>query len=135
LSSIVREHNIGLTTWSPLYFGVLSGKYNNGIPEGSRATINDMSWVRDRLTPERIAMVRQLTALASDLELTTAQLAIAWILRRKEISSVITGAPRVEQLDENLGAAEAIETLNNDVLERIEEILSAGSENNDDDLD
>lgn len=120
---LTKELGIGLTTWSPLSYGILSGKYNNGIPEGSRASLEDMGWIRDRITPERIDSVRQLTSLALELDMTTAQLAIAWILRRKEVASVITGATRLEQLDENLGAAEAAEKLNNDLLERIDRIM------------
>jgi len=123
LALIAREYGLGLTTYSPLYYGILSGKYNDGIPEGSRAALADMAWIRDRITPERVAIVRQLTALAEDHEMTTAQLAIAWILRRKEISSVITGATRVEQLDENIAGGEYAESLTDDVLERIEQIV------------
>ena len=82
-----------------------------------------MAWIRDRITPERIGIVRQLTALATELGLTTAQLAIAWILRRKEVSSVITGATSLEQLDENLAADDAEEHLTDEVLERIEQIM------------
>lgn len=123
LSPICKEFGLGLTTWSPLYFGILSGKYNEGIPEGSRASLEDMAWIRDRITPDRIAIVRQLTSLAQELSITTAQLAIAWLLRRKEVSSVITGATRLEQLDENLGAAEAVELLTDDIQEQIEQIL------------
>jgi voltage-dependent potassium channel beta subunit len=123
LTPVAREFGLGLTTWSPLYFGILSGKYNEGIPAGSRASLPDMGWIRDKITPERIQVVKQLTALASDMEITTAQLAIAWILRRKEVSSVITGATRMEQLDENLGAAEALEKLDEDILDQIEQIV------------
>ncbi len=123
LSPLSRDLGLGLTTFSPLYYGILSGKYNNGIPEGSRATLNDMGWMRDRITPERIAIVRQLTSMAEKLGFTTAQLAIAWILRRKEVSSVITGATRLEQLDENLAATEAVDRLTDDVLEQIEKIV------------
>lgn len=115
-----RELGMGLTTFSPLYHGILTGKYNQGIPDGSRATLNDLSWMRDRITPERIAMVRKLTEIAQEINLTTGQLAIAWILRRREISSVITGATRLEQLDENLAAADAVERLTNELLERID---------------
>lgn len=122
LSPISREYGLGLTTWSPLSNGILSGKYNEGIPEGSRASLPDMTWIRDRLTPERLVVVRQLTALAQELGLTTAQLAIGWILRRKEVNSVITGATRIEQLDENITAGETKERLTDDVLERIEQI-------------
>jgi len=123
LSPLCKEFGLGLTTWSPLYFGILSGKYNEGIPTGSRASLPDMQWIRDRITPERVTIVRQLTRLAQELGITTAQLAIGWILRRKEVSSVITGATRVEQLDENLMAAEAAEKLSEDVLDQIETML------------
>jgi aryl-alcohol dehydrogenase-like predicted oxidoreductase len=120
---LVKELGMGLTTWSPLASGILSGKYNDGVPAGSRAAMENMNWVRDRLTPELIGRMRRLTELASSLGVTTGQLAIAWLLRRKEVSSVITGATRMEQLDENLGAAEAVEKLTNDVLEKIDTIM------------
>ncbi len=122
LTPVVREFGIGLTTFSPLSYGILSGKYNEGIPDGSRASLSDMAWIRDRITPERIAVTRELTRLAGELEMTTAQLALAWILRRKEISSVITGATRLEQLDENLAVSEYVDRLTDDVLEQIEQI-------------
>jgi len=122
LAPVAREFGIGLTTFSPLFYGILSGKYNEGIPEGSRASLPDMAWIRDRITPERIAVTRELTRLAGELEMTTAQLALTWILRRKEVSSVITGATRLEQLDENLAATEYVDRLTDDVLEQIEQI-------------
>ena len=122
LAPICKELGIGLTTFSPLAYGLLSGKYNDGIPANSRMATTDMAWIRDSITPEKVSKVRQLTALAQTLDLTTAQLAIAWLLRRKEISSVITGATQVEQLDENLAAGEAEDKLTDDVLERIEKI-------------
>lgn len=124
LMPIARELGLGLTTWSPLHYGILTGKYNNGIPAGSRASLPEMSWIRDHITPERIAAVRQLSALAESLDMTTAQLSIAWILRRKEISSVITGATRIEQLDENLGAAEAHDRLSEELVDEIFRIIS-----------
>ncbi len=123
LAPVCREFGIGLTTWSPLYSGVLTGKYNDGIPEGSRASLENMSWIRDRITPDRVAKVRALTSIANQFDITTAQLAIAWLLRRKEVSSVITGATRLEQLDENLLAADAQKYLSDDVLEQIESVL------------
>ncbi len=123
LTPVCREFGIGLTTWSPLYYGILSGKYNDGIPEGSRASLENMSWIRNRITDEKIEKVKSLTSLANELEITTAQLAIAWLLRRKEVSAVITGATRLEQLDENLLAAEAQQKLTDEVLERIEIII------------
>ncbi len=122
LAPITREFGLGLTTYSPLYNGILSGKYNDGIPEGSRVTLPDYGWIRDLITPERIAITRHLTALAQELGLTTAQLAIAWLLRRKEISSVITGATSLEQLDENVATSEFLDQLTDDVLDQIEEI-------------
>jgi voltage-dependent potassium channel beta subunit len=123
LAPICKEFGIGLTTWSPLYSGILAGKYNDGVPVGSRASMESMSWIRDRITPERIEIVERLSKVARDLGLTSAQLAIAWLLRRKDVSSVITGATHLEQLNENLLAADAIEKLTDDVLETIEQVL------------
>ena len=123
LSSLCKEYGLGLTTWSPLYYGILTGKYNDGIPEGSRASMESMAWIRDRITPERVTIVRELANLAAEMDITTAQLAIAWLLRRKEVSSVITGATNLKQLQDNLDAAEAVEKLNDDVLDKIESIL------------
>ncbi|MCX6079465.1 MAG: aldo/keto reductase [Chloroflexi bacterium] len=123
LSSLCKEYGLGLTTWSPLYYGILTGKYNDGIPVGSRASMENMAWIRDRITPERVAIVRQLADIANDMHITTAQLAIAWLLRRKDISSVITGATNLKQLQDNLDSAEAVEKLQDDVLEQIEQIL------------
>ena len=122
LSPICRDQGIGLTTFSPLEQGILSGKYNDGIPTGSRADLDSMAWIRDRITPDKVAIVRQLTVLANELGCTPSQLAIAWILRRKEVSSVITGATSLEQLDENIGASAYEEQMSDDVLERIEQI-------------
>ncbi|MEI6291805.1 MAG: aldo/keto reductase [Chloroflexota bacterium] len=123
LSSLCKEYGLGLTTWSPLYYGILSGKYNDGIPMGSRAAMENMAWIRDRITPERVTIDRQLTEIANDMHITTAQLAIAWLLRRKDISSVITGATNLKQLQDNLDSAEAVEKLHDDILEQIEQIL------------
>jgi len=123
LAPICSEYGIGLTTYSPLNSGILSGKYNDSIPERSRATLDDMGWLKDRLTPEAVTQVRQLTKIASNSGVTTAQLAIAWLLRRKEVSSVISGATRLEQLDENLAAAEYKDVLTADLLDAIESIF------------
>ncbi len=123
LDPLVKDFGIGLMTWSPLYYGLLSGKYNDGVPEGSRASMKDMHWLSDHITIERLNQVRHLTALARELDLTTAQLALAWILRRKEINSVIMGASRPEQLDENLLAADAEDILSEEVLDTIEGIM------------
>jgi len=123
LAPVCKEFGIGLTTFSPLYYGILTGKYNEGIPKGTRAGRDGYGWIRERITPERIAIVDMLASLAASLGLTTAQLAIAWLLRRKDVASVITGATRVKQLKENIVAGEAADKLTNDILEKIELIL------------
>ncbi len=125
---LCRELGLGLTTFSPLYYGILTGKYNEGIPQGSRASLDDYGWIRDHITPERISIVKKLTGVANDLGITPSQLAIAWILRRKEVSSVITGSTRLEQLDENLAASEAYERFTEDDIDRIFECLSGYQE-------
>jgi aryl-alcohol dehydrogenase-like predicted oxidoreductase len=85
-----------------------------------------MGWILERITPAAVDKVRQLTELACDLDATTAQLAIAWVLRRKEVSSVITGATRLEQLDENLAAADFAGQLSDDLLDKIDVIFHEG---------
>lgn len=123
LAPLCADRGLGLMAWGPLASGILSGKYNAGIPKESRAALEGMAWLRDQLTPERLDKVRQLTALAGDLGLTTAQLALAWLLRRKDLCTVITGATSVDQLEENLEAVTATGKLNEAILERVEEIL------------
>ena len=123
IAPLSRELGIGLTTFSPLYFGILTGKYNQGIPKGSRASLESMAWIQNYLTPEVLNVVQDLGIIAADLGITQAQLAIAWLLRRKEVSSVITGATNLKQLQDNLGAADAIALLTDDVLEEIETVL------------
>jgi len=124
LAPICVKYGIGLTTFSPLYYGVLTGKYNDGIPQGSRLAREDLAWIRERVTPEMITKVRSLALIAQELGLTTGQLALAWLLRRSEVSSVITGASRVEQLEENLLAADACQKLTPEVIEKIEQVLN-----------
>ncbi len=90
----------GVRNWTdcfqpPELAGILSGKYNDGIPADSRATIEETAWLQNRITPEAVEKVKSLTGIANDLDATTAQLAIAWVLRRKDVSSVITGATRL----------------------------------------
>jgi aryl-alcohol dehydrogenase-like predicted oxidoreductase len=119
----MEQSQYNMFHWSPLYYGILSGKYNDGIPQGSRASMESMAWIRDRITPERISIVRALSEAAADLRVTTAQLAIAWLLRRKDVSSVITGATNAQQLQDNLESAEAVEKLSDDLLDKIEQIL------------
>ncbi len=113
------KYGIGLTVFSPLAQGILTGKYNQGIPQDSRAARYE--WLRERLTSDVLSKVRQLTELAHDLGLTMAQLALAWVLRRPEVSSAIIGASRPQHILENVKAVDV--TLSEDVLERIETIL------------
>ena len=121
LLEAARAHGIGLVVWSPLASGILTGKYNQGIPGGTR--LEQHAWLREELTPQRIQQVRQLSQVAAELGASPAQLALAWLLRLPEISSVITGASRAEQVRENLAAAAFQEKLTPQVLERIEAIL------------
>jgi voltage-dependent potassium channel beta subunit len=113
------KHGIGVTVFSPLAQGLLTGKYNEGVPPESRAARSD--WLEDDLTEENIAKVRRLTALAGDLGLKMSQLALAWILRRPEVSAVITGATKPGHVLSNVKAAGV--NLTADALEEIEGIL------------
>jgi len=124
LEPLTRQYGLGLTTFSPLKNGILTGKYNNGIPEGSRAKMENMGWMRDQITPETIDKVREFSKIAQTMEATPAQLAIAWVLRRKEVSSVITGASKVEQLDDNLDAAMLVEKMDEGILDRLDVIFN-----------
>lgn len=121
---LFKDYGYGATTWSPLASGLLSGKYLQGIPEGSRGSLPGYEWLRDRLTDaERLEKVRALQPIAAELGCTLAQLAIAWCLKNPNISTVITGASRVEQVRENMKALEVAEKLTPDVLGRIEAIF------------
>ncbi|MBT3392239.1 MAG: aldo/keto reductase [Chloroflexi bacterium] len=124
IAPLAKELGLGLTTFSPLYFGILTGKYNDGVPDGSRAAMDSMAWVQNYLTPERLDIVQDLALIADELGISQAQLALAWLLRRKEVSSVITGATKMSQLKDNLGAADAIALLTDDVLDEIEAVIS-----------
>jgi voltage-dependent potassium channel beta subunit len=116
---------LGLTTWSPLSSGLLTGKYLNGVPEGSRASLPGYEWLRNLLTDEeRNATVSRLGAVASDLGCSLAQLSIAWCVKNPHVSSVITGASRVEQVHENLSALEVVPLLTDEVMERIHLIVA-----------
>ena len=106
------DWGIGLTTWSPLASGLWSGKYVDGAPADSRANLPGYEWLRDTLTDEaRNQKVKALSGIAQELGCTTAQLAIAWCARNPHVSSVITGASRVEQVQDNLGALDVLPQL------------------------
>ena len=115
---------LGLTTWSPLASGLLTGKYRDGVPEGSRASLQGYGWLRDALTSgEHNQAVRRLEAIANELGCTTAQLAIAWCAANPHVSTVITGASRVDQVRENLKALDVLPLLTPQVLVRIDEAI------------
>ena len=121
---IFRELGYGTTIFSPLASGLLSGKYNNGIPEDSRATLKGYEWLRDSLIrPERIEKVKALAPVAAELGCTLAQLALAWCLKNPNVSTVITGASRPEQIGENMQALNVVGKLSGDVMERLNTIL------------
>ncbi|MEY2590767.1 MAG: hypothetical protein QOJ67_2751, partial [Acidimicrobiaceae bacterium] len=114
---------LGLTTWSPLASGLLSGKYVDGIPDGSRATLPGYEWLKDVLTdPARNEKVRALAGIAEELGCTLSQLAIAWCAANPHVSTVITGASRPEQVVENMGALDVLPKLDSDVLARIKQL-------------
>ena len=115
---------IGLTTWSPLASGMLTGKYLDGIPDGSRAALPGYGWLRGYVTDaESNRKVRALKAIADELGVSLSQLAIAWCAKNPHVSTVITGASRVEQVHENLGALEVLNRLTPEIMQRIEEVF------------
>lgn len=121
---LYEETGLGLTTWSPLASGLLTGKYIDGVPEGSRATLPGYEWLRDILTnPGRNQQLRSLTDVARSLGGSLAQLAIAWCAANPHVSTVITGASRVEQVHENLGALDVLARLDDGVMAQIADII------------
>jgi voltage-dependent potassium channel beta subunit len=123
---LYEDIGLGLTTWSPLASGLLTGKYLDGVPEGTRATLPGYEWLRAMLTdPKRNAKVRELKVIADELGCSLSQLAIAWCAANPNVSTVITGASRVEQVHENMGALDVLAQLDADVLDRIDEITKA----------
>jgi aryl-alcohol dehydrogenase-like predicted oxidoreductase len=121
---LYRDLGYGATIWSPLSSGLLTGKYSQGIPKDSRAALKGYEWIAESLlTPDRIEKVKRLQPIAADLGGTLAQLALAWCLKNPNVSTVITGASRVGQVNENMKALEIVPKLTEEVLERIEKVL------------
>ncbi len=121
---LYQELGYGTTIWSPLASGLLTGKYNDGIPADSRAALQGYAWLRDTvITEDSVAKVRQLKPIADDLGCTLAQLGLAWCLKNPHVSSVITGASRAAQVTENMRALDVVPRLTDDVMARIEAIL------------
>jgi voltage-dependent potassium channel beta subunit len=122
LEETAAKQGIGLVVWSPLAQGVLTGKYNDGIPEDSRAANVDANWFAKQIEDGRIERVRKLTSLAQEMGTTTSALALAWAIKNPVVSSVITGATRPEQVHENLKALDV--DITPDIDAKIEEILA-----------
>lgn len=121
-AGLYEEFGMGTTTWSPLASGLLTGKYNDGMPEGSRLAREGLEWLQSSLLgekQERLHRARAFTAVARELGVEPAPLAIAWCLRNPRVSSVILGASRVEQLVQNLGALELSNRLGEDDWEQV----------------
>jgi len=119
---LYEDIGLGTTIWSPLAAGLLTGKYIDGVPEGSRATLPGYEWLKKLLTdPVQNEKVKALKVIADDLGVTLSQLAIAWCAKNPNVSTIITGASTVEQVQENMTALEALPLLDADVMRRIDE--------------
>ena len=123
---LYQDLGLGLTAWSPLASGLLTGKYRHGIPAGSRAALENYAFLRDGLTdPVRNRIVGELDSITRDLGCALAPLAIAWCLKNPHVSSVILGAARASQLVENLKALEVLPKLTTEVMQRIDSIVGS----------
>lgn len=123
-SQIYKTVGLGTTIWSPLASGILSGKYNDGFPEGTRLGMEGLDWLKEKsLTEERLAKTRELTKIAEEIGITMPRMALAWCLKNPDVSTVILGASKVHHLEENLKALEDVDKLSDEVMERVEEIL------------
>jgi len=121
---LYEDIGLGLTVWSPLASGLLTGKYLDGIPEGSRAALPGYEWLKDTLTdPGRNAKVRQLKDVAGELGCTLSQLALAWCAKNPHVSTVITGASSADQVRENMGALDVLSKLDDATMSRIKSIV------------
>ena len=121
---IFKTVGMGTTIWSPLASGLLSGKYNDGIPAGSRFAIEGFDWLKDRWMQENFMnKVKQLNGLAQSIGISIAQLSIAWCIKNPHVTTAILGATKKEQLLENLKALDAVEKLNPEIMQQIDEIV------------
>ena len=118
---LYEDIGLGTTIWSPLASGALTGKYLDGVPEGSRAALPGYEWIRQHVTNEtRQAQVRELKRIADELDVPLAQFALAWCVKNPHVSTVITGASRVEQVRQNMAALEVVPLLTPEVMERVD---------------
>ena len=122
---LFRDLGYGTTIWSPLASGILTGKYNQGIPVGTRLADPNLSWLKEStLSDARLTKVRKLDAISKEIGCSTAQLALAWCLKNPHVSTVITGASRIEQVHENLKALSAVEALGPEIMEALNELFA-----------
>ena len=120
---LYQDTGLGLTTWSPLASGLLTGKYRDGVPDGSRGAMDSMAFLRDGLLDQqKNAAVAALAPIAQELGCTLAQMALAWVAHNPQVSTVITGASKLSQLQSNLGALDVLDKLTPEVKARIDAI-------------
>jgi aryl-alcohol dehydrogenase-like predicted oxidoreductase len=121
---IFKNTGLGASIWSPLASGLLTGKYNNGIPDGSRFGLSGFEWLKDQwLLEERIKKVKKLGEYAAKLGFSLASLSIAWCIRNPHVTTAILGATKKEQLLENFKSLELLPLLSPEILQRIERIM------------
>ena len=128
LAPLYREIGLGLTTWSPLASGLLTGKYNSGDPGNTRISLPNYDWLREQFQSDearrRLAKVKLLAEVANDLGTTLPRMALAWCLKNPNVSSVITGASKPEQIKENMKAGELVDQLDAAIMRKIDKILA-----------
>jgi voltage-dependent potassium channel beta subunit len=122
------EIGLGTTIWSPLASGLLTGKYNDGVPEGSRLSLDKYDWLREKLLEtesgrQKLNKVKELAEVAEQAGIPMPQFALAWCLKNEDVSTVITGASKPEQVKQNMKAIDVVDQMTPDIMERIEEIL------------
>lgn len=121
---VYQDNGYGSTTWSPLASGLLTGKYNAGIPDNSRGALQELDWLQDQLTDtERLAKVSALRPLADQMGASLAQFSLAWCLQNPNVSTVITGASRVEQVQENMKAIQFADKFTPDLMKEIDRLF------------
>ncbi|MBL8103711.1 MAG: aldo/keto reductase [Anaerolineales bacterium] len=130
---LYKEYKYGSTIWSPLASGLLSGKYQKGIPTDSRGALKGYDWLKNSLTnKEKLAKVAALEPIAQELDCKLSQLALAWCLKNPFVSTVITGASRVEQVTENMKASEVVDKITPEIMEKIDMIFGVKKDEDDD---
>lgn len=121
------EIGLGTTIWSPLASGILTGKYNDGVPDDSRLALPNYSWLKDMLMSDegqaRLEKVRELTKVAEELDCSMAQLALAWAIKNPNVSTAITGATKLSHLEDNFQALNVVESLDEGVMQTIADVL------------